>query len=159
VILAEVAEGEAVEVVFVGGVAERAVVGVMGRFDADAATGTDEAVKFLHGADDVCEVLDDVDGAEVIESAVGKGVREMVEVAEDVGGAGGVEIDADCAGEFADAAADVESSQVIRVSASSYHRGIVKWLLCLIFAGAVCGQDARAVFCLRAGRCIRSRGR
>jgi len=116
VVLAKVAEGEAVEVVFVGGVAEGAVVGIVWGFDADAASGADQAVEFFHGADDVCEVFYDVDGAEVIEGAVGEGVREMVEVAEDVGGAGGIEVDADCAGEFADSAADVEGSQGFRVS-------------------------------------------
>ncbi len=33
--------------------------------DDDAAAGRDQAVKLLHGADDVGEVLDDVDGAQL----------------------------------------------------------------------------------------------
>ena len=95
VLCPEVTEGEAVEVVFVRGIAERTVVGVVGRLDADGATGADEAVKLLHSSHDVGDVFDDVDGAQTIESAVGKGVGEAVEVAEDVGVAGGIKIDSE----------------------------------------------------------------
>ncbi len=110
VLCPEVTEGEAVEVVFVRGIAERTVVGVVGRLDADGATGADEAVKLLHSSHDVGDVFDDVDGAQAIESAVGKGVGEAVEVAEDVGVAGGIKIDSERPGELFDTAADVEDS-------------------------------------------------
>ena len=136
-----------------GGVAEGAVVGVMGGFDADAAAVADQAVEFLHGADDVGKVFDHVDGTEVIEAAVGERVGEPVEVDEDVGGAGGVEVDADCAGEFSDAAADVESSQEFRVSGYSYDGRIVKLLSGMILAAALYGQEpaASSSFLLKGG--------
>ena len=61
-------------------------------------------------ADDVGDVLDDVDGADAVEGVVAEGVGEAVEVAENVGAAAWVAVDADGAGKFVDAAADVEDA-------------------------------------------------
>ncbi len=65
-------------------------------------------MKLLHGADDVGDVLDDMDGAEGVEGVVAEGIREMVEVAQHVGAAARIAVDADSAGIFVDTAADVE---------------------------------------------------
>jgi imidazolonepropionase-like amidohydrolase len=107
-----------------GGVAERTVIGVVRCLDSDTAAGAYEAMEFLHGADNVGNVFDNVDGAEMVEGAVAERVREGIEIAENVGGAGGVGIDADRAGVFADAAADVESSQGFRVSTARMMEGV-----------------------------------
>ena len=72
------------------------------------------AVKLLHGADHVGDVLDDVNGQHAVERVVGERVGEAVEVAQDVGAAGGIAVDPDGAGMLADPAADVERSQVVR---------------------------------------------
>jgi len=85
-------------------------------FDADAAAGAHEAVKFLHGAHDVGNVLDDVNGAQLVEGAVGERPGKAVEIDKDIGGAGGVVVDTDRAGVFADPAADIKDSQGFRLS-------------------------------------------
>ena len=110
IVCAEVAKRETVQVVLVGGIAERTVVGVVRGLDSDAAAGYDEAVKFFHGADYVGHVLDDVNGAQAPEGAVGEGIREAVEIAEDVGGAGRVEIDSDGTGKLPNATTNVKRS-------------------------------------------------
>ena len=93
-----------------GGIAERAEIGVMGRFNAYGAAGTHQAVKLLHGADHVVHVLDDVDGGEPVEGAIGERVGEMVEVRQHIGTAGGIAIDSDGTGLLVDPAADIEDS-------------------------------------------------
>lgn len=109
VILAEIAEGKTVEVPAVRGVAEGTEIRVVRRGEEDAATGLEETMEFLHRFDYVGDVFDDVDGTDFVECAVAEGVGETVEVAEDVGFAGGVAIDADGAWKFVAAAADIEN--------------------------------------------------
>ena len=99
-----------------GGIAKRAVIGVMRGLDTNPAAWPHKAMKLLHTPHNVGYVLDDVNGAQTVEGAVREGVGEAVKVANDVSGAGGVVVDADGSGEFADTAADVESSQGFRVS-------------------------------------------
>src|SRR5208282_5808622 len=91
------------------GVAERAEVGVVRRDDQNPAARADQAMKLLHGADDVGNVLDDVHGAQGLEGTVAERVGEPVQVAQNVGAATGIAIDADRARIFVDATADVES--------------------------------------------------
>jgi hypothetical protein len=110
-VVAEVAEGEAVQVVLVGGVAEGAEIGVMRGFDAHASARLHQTVELFHGANDVGEMFDDVDGAQAVKGAVGERVGEVVKFADHVGGTGGVEVDAEGARVLANAAADVESSR------------------------------------------------
>ncbi len=99
-----------------GGVAEGAEIGVVRGLEAHGAAGAHQAVELLHGADHVVHVLDDVDGGEAVEGAVGEGVGETVEVGEHVGAAGGIAVDADGAGLFVDPAADVEDPQSLAMT-------------------------------------------
>src|ERR1039458_1059937 len=108
-VLAEVAKAEAVQVALVGGVAERAEMVVVRRLDAHRAARAHQAVKLLHGAHHVVDVLDYVDGRQPVERAVGERVRKTVQVRQDVGAAGGIPVDTDGAGLLVNAAADVES--------------------------------------------------
>ena len=108
VVGAEVAEREAVEVPAMGGVAEGAEVGVVRRYQEDAPGWADDAMEFLHGANDIGHVLDDMDGAQGVEGVIAERIRKTVEVAEDIGAAAWVAIDSDGAGMFMDAAPDVQ---------------------------------------------------
>jgi hypothetical protein len=81
-------------------------------------------VEFLHGADDILNVLNHMDGADLGEGGVAEGVGETVEVGEDVGVGGGIAVEADGAGEFVDAAAYVEdgSGRLGMVGRNSQYR-------------------------------------
>src|SRR5689334_12060268 len=107
-LLAEIAKAEAIEVMAMSGVAEGAEIGVVRRFDANRAAGADQAMKLLHRPDHVIDVFDDVDGGEAVEGAVGERVGEAIEIGEDVGAAGRIAVEADGAGLFMNAAADIE---------------------------------------------------
>jgi hypothetical protein len=107
VILAEIAQGEAVEVPAVGRVAKGAEIGVVGSNDEGSSAGLEETVKLLHQADYVSDVLNDVNGTYFAETAVAKGKRDVIEVSDDIGVRVRVSIDADGAGVFFDAAADI----------------------------------------------------
>lgn len=89
-------------------IAERAEVGVVRRGDVQRAAWPQQAMKFLHAANDVGNVFDDVNGAQMIEAAVAKRIRKMVEIAEDIGGGSGDAVDSDRTREFVYPAADVE---------------------------------------------------
>ena len=71
-------------------------------------------MKLLHGADHVRDMLDDMDGAQRRERVVAKGIREAVEIADHVGAAARIAVDADGARIFVDAAADVERACAAR---------------------------------------------
>src|SRR5277367_6259083 len=93
-----------------GGVAEGAEIGVMRGHDKDFPAGTHQAVKLFHAADNIRNVLDDVDCLKGVEGAVAERVGEAVKVAQDVGATGRISIDADGACLLVDPAADVEDS-------------------------------------------------
>ena len=95
-----------------GGIAEGTEIGVVRRDDVDGAAWAHQAMEFLNRADDVGYVLDHVYGPQLIERIVAERVREMVEVADDVGVRPGVAIDANRAGVLIDPAADVEDAHV-----------------------------------------------
>src|SRR5690348_6075088 len=95
---------------FMGGIAEGAEVGVVRGFDADGAARADQAMEFLHGADDIVHMLDDVNGGEAVEGAVGERIGEAIEVDENVGAAGGIPVDSNGTGLLMNPAADVEDS-------------------------------------------------
>ena len=126
--VSEVFEREAVEVVLVGGVAERTVIGVVGGFDANEATWFYEAVELLHRTDHVCQMLDDVDRPQLVERAVRQGVREPVQIANNVGCARRINVDADGAWILANSAADVENFQLTSLTREplAYARGSVR---------------------------------
>src|SRR5713101_4220661 len=113
---AEITEGKTVQVAAVGGVAERAEVGVVRGFDAHGAAGACQPVKFFHRPDDVIHVLNDMNREHTIETVIGEGIRGEVEIAEDVGAAGGIAVDADRAGLLVNPAAYVQNSQFSRIA-------------------------------------------
>jgi hypothetical protein len=78
-------------------------------FDSHRAAGSRQAVEFFHGADDVIHVLDDMNREDPIEAVVGKWIRGSVEIAKDVGAAGGIAVDADHAWLLVNPAADVQN--------------------------------------------------
>ena len=90
-----------------GGVAERTEVGIVRRDEKYSAPGHQQAMEFLHCADDVGDVLDDVHGPQRCKGVVAERIREAVKIAQDVRAAGGVAIDADGARMLLDAAANV----------------------------------------------------
>jgi hypothetical protein len=96
-------------------VAERAEIGIVRGLDPDAAAGAHQAVKFLHGPDHIGEVLDDVNGTQLVEGAVGERVGSVVEVAENVGAAVRIPVDADGTRVLIDAAADIKHFQLIHL--------------------------------------------
>ena len=100
-----------VQVPAMRGVAERTVIRVVRRGDEDGAAGFGYAMKFLHGGDDVRDVLDDVFGAELVERIIAEGQAAMVEMAEDIGGGGWIHIEADGAGIFCRPTAYVENAR------------------------------------------------
>lgn len=109
-IVAEVAERKTVEVMFVRGVAERTVIGVMRSFNANPPARPHQAMELFHRPDNVGQMFDNVDSSEAIKGSVGEGIRKAVQIADHVGGARRVQIDTDRAWILADAATDVEDS-------------------------------------------------
>jgi hypothetical protein len=65
-------------------------------------------VQLLHDADDVLQVLDYVLAHYDVKGVVGEGIREDVEVPDDVGFEGGIDVEGDGAYDFAAARAYVE---------------------------------------------------
>src|ERR1017187_10045133 len=90
------------------GVAEGAEVGVMRGNDIYLAACANQAVKLLHGADHVGNVLDHMNGLEGVEGRIAKRVRKPVELAQHVGAAGRVAVYADRALSLVDPATDVK---------------------------------------------------
>jgi hypothetical protein len=92
-------------------VTERAEIGVMRSHDERAPAGGEQAPELLHGADDIGDVLNDVNCPHFVEGAVPEREGEMVEVSDDIGGGVGIAIESDGAGVFIDPAADVKDRQ------------------------------------------------
>ena len=108
VVLAEVAKAEAVQVMLVRGVTERAVVSVVRGFNMDPAAGLDQPVKLFHGLDDIGHMFDHVDGAQTIETVGFERVREAVQIGQNVGAGVGVIVQSNGAGELVYAATYVK---------------------------------------------------
>jgi hypothetical protein len=68
-------------------------------------------MKFFHGGDDVRDVFNDVLGAEVIEGIIAEGQAAVIQMAENIGGGGGIHIEADGAGVFRWSTAYVENAR------------------------------------------------
>ena len=79
--------------------------------DEGSAAGREQPVQFLHRADHIGDVLNDVDGANLAERAIGKWPGKTVEIGNHVGARVGVPVDADGARMLVDAAADVQDGQ------------------------------------------------
>jgi len=87
----------------------------MRRHDQDFAARLYQAVEFLHRANDVGDMLDDMNGLKGVEGGIAEGIREAVEIGEHVGSRTGITIDADRAQSFVDAAADIENAHAQRL--------------------------------------------
>lgn len=120
-VLAEVAQREAVEVPAVARIAKRAEIGVVRGDDENPAARSKQPVELFHSADDVTHVLNDVNGANFGERGIFEGKRKAVEVGDDIGVRVAVTIDPDCAGVLIDSAADVEDGQAGSGSVAGSH--------------------------------------
>src|SRR5712691_8208054 len=94
------------------GVAEAAEVGVVRGLDAHRAAGARQAVELLHGSDYVVHMLDHMDRKHAVEAVIAEWIRGAIQIAQHVGAARRVAVDADGAGPLIDAAADVQRSQI-----------------------------------------------
>lgn len=91
-----------------GRIAERAEIGVMRRDDYRAAPRREQPMELFHGANDVRDVFDDMNCADLAERVIGKWKREMIEIRDDVSTRIQVAIKADCTGTLIYSAADIE---------------------------------------------------
>jgi APA family basic amino acid/polyamine antiporter len=84
----------------------------MGRNDEDSSGRACQAVEFFNGPDYVGQMLDDMDSAYGVEGIIAEGIGEAIEVTQQIGAAGDIAVDADGAGIFIHAAADVENTHL-----------------------------------------------
>src|SRR5229473_7817532 len=96
-------------------VAEGAEIGIVRRLYPDAAPRANQPVKLLHGPDHIREVLDDVNRTQLSERVIRERIGDMVEVAQHIGMAVRIPVDADCARRLVDPATDVERPRLIHV--------------------------------------------
>src|SRR5579862_8025279 len=87
----------------------------MRRLDMNDPARADDAVELLDGSDYVGKMLDDMNGAQLIEGVIAERIRQPVELAQHIGAAGGIPVDTNRSGKFVDPAADVEDSQFSRL--------------------------------------------
>jgi len=85
VILTEITKGKAVEVPAMGWVTKRTEIGVVRGDDDCPAPMCQHPMKLLHGAYDIRDVLNHMDGPNLAESTIADWVREVVQVGDDVG--------------------------------------------------------------------------
>src|SRR6185437_13454276 len=83
---------------------------VMRRNNQNLAARREQPVKLLHTSDHVGNVLDDVNCTNKAKLAIGERIREMVQIAEDVGTARGIAVDSDRSRIFVNATTDVKCS-------------------------------------------------
>jgi len=105
---AKIAEAETIQMMLVGGIAERAVVGVVRRFDMNAPARPYQTVKLFHRLDYIGDVFNDVNGTEPVETMCLKGVREPVQIGQNVRPAGRIVVQSNCPWKFIDTAANVK---------------------------------------------------
>ena len=108
VIHAEIAQGKAIEMPAVRGIAKRAEIGVMRGHDDDAAARCQQAMELFDGADHVGDVFDQVYGADPGERVIAKRERKVIEVGDNVGAGVEVAIQSDRAGVLIYSATNVE---------------------------------------------------
>ncbi len=73
VIVAEVAEGKAVQVPAMSGIAERAEIGIVRRDNHGLAARGEQAMELFHSSDDVRDMLDHVNRAHFAKRVIRKG--------------------------------------------------------------------------------------
>ena len=108
-ILSEVAETEAVQMMLMRGVAERTVIGIVRRFYMHAPARTHKAMELFHGFDDIGDVFYDMDGAYRLEAMRRKWVGEVVQIGNHVGATCRIVIQPYRARIFVDSAANVKN--------------------------------------------------
>src|SRR5690349_16721197 len=84
--------------------------------DAHRAAHARQAVELLHGANHVLHVLDNVNRQHAVEAVIAERIRGAVEVAQHVGAARGIAVDADGTGPLVDPAADIQRSYASRIA-------------------------------------------
>lgn len=107
-ILAEVAEREAVQVPAVRRIAEGAEVGVMRRDDVRRAARPQQAMKLFHRRDHVSHMLDHMHGAYLVENAIPQRIWMPIEIADHIRCSTGDAVKSDGAGIFVYPTADIE---------------------------------------------------
>ncbi len=107
-IFAEIAQREAVQVPLMRRIAERTEVRVMRGDDENVAAWLEQAMKFLNGADDIRDVLDEMDGTDLTKGTVAKRKGEVVKIRDDIRVGVRISINPNCARIFLNAAAYVE---------------------------------------------------
>jgi len=105
--------------VFVGGIAEGGEVGVVRSDDVNPGAIASQPMKLLDGADEISKMLDDVNHANPVETRHCEGIREMVQVYQDVRARCWIPVDADRAGEFVHAATDVKDPHLFILTRQS----------------------------------------
>jgi hypothetical protein len=108
-ILTKVAERKTIQVPAVAGIAKRAEIGVVRRYDDGASAGCKQPVKFFDGAYHVRDMLDHVDGADFAERAVTERKGEMIQAGDYVSPGMGITVEADCAWMLVEAAPYVKN--------------------------------------------------
>jgi len=78
--------------------------------DEDPTSRGQQPMEFFHGPQHIGDVLNHVDRPHAVERAVPKWIREAIQIAQHVGAAGGIPVNADRAAVFVNAAADVQDS-------------------------------------------------
>ncbi len=106
----EIPERETVQVPAMSRIAERTEVCVVRRRDEDPAAWAQHSMKLFHGPNYVKHVFNYVNGPQRLEGTVAEGIGKVVKIADDVGAAAWIAVNANRPGIFVDAAADVESS-------------------------------------------------
>src|SRR5580698_6618450 len=113
-VLAEITEGETVQMTAVSGIAEGAEIRIVRGFDAYRAARPHHPVEFFHSGHNVRHMFDHVDGQQPVEGTVPKWVGKAVEIAKDVGAGGAVPIDPDGSRLLVNPAAHVQYSRCSR---------------------------------------------
>lgn len=108
----EIAEGKAIQVPAVGGIAKGAEISVVGCNDDDAAARRQQSVELFYRADHVSDVFNDVGGADLTEGAVAEREWEMIQAGDDVGPGMRVAIEAYGARVLVEPAAHIENGKL-----------------------------------------------
>lgn len=112
-ILTEIAKGETIEVPAVGGIAKRTEIGVVRRDDKGATARREQAMKLFYSADHIGDMLDDVNGTELMKRVVAKWERKAVEIGNDVCARIWIAIDTNGARMLVQPTADIKNQQIV----------------------------------------------
>ncbi len=94
-----------------GWIAEGTEIGIVRRDDDGFATGREQTVKFLHGLNDVADMLDHVRGSDFAKRTVAEWKGIVIEIRNHVGPGVRVSVQADGSGVLVNAATNVKNRQ------------------------------------------------